>query len=94
MEDFMALTKIPIIIFYKDNIPDKPVTIPAQDSRRVRLAMAREWRDVVNQHSGDMTVIHLSEIGIKRNTHFPFSNLNNTQIADLVSQFIEQKNLQ
>lgn len=33
-------------------------------------------------------------IGIKGNTHFPFLDLNNTQIADLVSQFIEQKNLQ
>lgn len=94
MDDFMALTKIPIIIFYGDNIPDKPVTMPAQDSWRVRLAMAREWRDVVNQHGGDVTVIHLPEMGIKGNTHFPFSDLNNTQIADLVSQFIEQKNLQ
>ncbi|MBQ0369669.1 alpha/beta fold hydrolase [Providencia rettgeri] len=94
IDDFIALTKIPIIIFYGDNIPDKPVTMPAQDSWRVRLAMAREWRDVVNQHGGDVTVIHLPEMGIKGNTHFPFSDLNNTQIADLVSQFIEQKNLQ
>lgn len=94
IDDFMALTKIPIIIFYGDNIPDKPVIMPAQDSWRVRLAMAREWRDVVNQHGGDVTVIHLPEMGIKGNTHFPFSDLNNTQIADLVSQFIEQKNLQ
>ncbi|WP_272660714.1 alpha/beta hydrolase [Providencia sp. PROV150] len=94
IDDFMALTKIPIIIFYGDNIPDKPITMPAQDSWRVRLAMAREWRDVVNQHGGDVTVIHLPEVGIKGNTHFPFSDLNNTQIADLVSQFIEQKNLQ
>lgn len=43
------------------------------------------------QHGGDVTVIHLPEMGIKGNTHFPFSVLNNTQVADLVSQFIEQK---
>ncbi len=43
---------------------------------------------------GDVTVIHLPEMGIKGNTHFPFSDLNNTQLTDLVSQFIEQKNLQ
>lgn len=94
MEQFMALTKIPILIIYGDNIPDKPVAMPAQDSWRVRLAMAREWRDVVNKHGGDVTVTHLPEVGIKGNTHFPFSDLNNVQIADLVSQFLKDKNLQ
>ncbi|PLK97889.1 alpha/beta hydrolase [Klebsiella pneumoniae] len=94
MEQFMALTKIPILIIYGDNIPDKPVAMPAQDSWRVRLAMAREWRDVVNKHGGDVTVTHLPEVGIKGNTHFPFSDLNNVQIADLVNKFIKEKNLQ
>jgi hypothetical protein len=94
MEQFMALTKIPILIIYGDNIPDKPVTMPAQDSWRVRLAMAREWRDVVNKHGGDVTVTHLPEVGIKGNTHFPFSDLNNVQIADLVSKFLKEKDLQ
>jgi len=94
MEQFMALTKIPILIIYGDNIPDKPVAMPAQDSWRVRLAMAREWRDVVNKHGGNVTVTHLPEVGIKGNTHFPFSDLNNVQIADLVSQFLKEKDLQ
>ena len=58
-EQFMALTKIPILIIYGDNIPDKLVAMPAQDSWRVRLAMARKWRDVVNKHGGDVTVTHL-----------------------------------
>lgn len=94
LDKFMALTKIPILIFYGDNIPDKPSAMPAQDSWRVRLAMARQWRDVVNKHGGDVQVIHLPEIGIKGNTHFPFSDLNNVQIADQVSQFLQQKHLQ
>lgn len=94
LAQFMALTKIPILIFYGDNIPQKPVTLPAQDSWRVRLAMARRWRDVVNEHGGDVRVIHLPEIGINGNTHFAFSDLNNVQIADLVSQFLQQKHLQ
>lgn len=94
LDKFMALTKIPILIFYGDNIPDKPSAMPAQDSWRVRLAMARQWRDVVNKHGGDVKVIHLPEIGIKGNTHFAFSDLNNVQIADQVSQFLKQKQLQ
>jgi len=56
--------------------------------------MAREWHDVVNKHGGDVTVTHLPEVGIKGNTRFPFSDLNNVQIADLVSQFLKDKNLQ
>ncbi len=94
LDKFMALTRMPILIIYGDNIPDKPSAMPAQDSWRVRLAMARQWRDVVNKHGGDVKVIHLPEIGITGNTHFPFSDLNNVQIADLVSQFLKEKNLQ
>ncbi|AJI85416.1 alpha/beta hydrolase family protein [Yersinia rochesterensis] len=94
LNQFMALTKIPVLIIYGDNIPDKPTVLPAQDSWRARLAVARQWRDVVNKHGGDVTVIHLPEIGIKGNTHFPFSDLNNVEIADLVSKFLKDKNLQ
>ncbi|EJM11737.1 hypothetical protein PMI21_04970 [Pseudomonas sp. GM18] len=90
---FEALTRIPIVIFYGDNIPAKPVRLPAQDSWRARLEMARLWRDTVNRHGGDVTLIHLPEIGIKGNTHFPFSDLNNVEIADLVSTFLAEKAL-
>jgi len=90
---FEALTRIPILIVYGDNIPDKPVRLPAQDSWRARLEMARLWRDAVNRHGGDVRLVHLPEIGIKGNSHFPFSDLNNVQIADLVSTFLAEKNL-
>ena len=55
--------------------------------------MARLWRDAVNRHGGDVKLIHLPEIGIKGNSHFPFSDLNNIEIADLVSTFLAEKNL-
>lgn len=90
---FEALTRIPIVIFYGDNIPAQPVRLPAQDSWRARLEMARQWRDVVNRHGGDVQLVHLPGIGIKGNTHFPFSDLNNVEIADLVSNFLADKKL-
>lgn len=93
MDQFMAITRIPILILYGDNIPEQPVDLPAQDSWRARLTMARLWRDAVNKHGGDVKLIHLPEIGIKGNTHFPMSDLNNVQIADLVSRFLEEKHL-
>jgi len=93
LPEFMALTKIPIIIFYGDNIPSQPSGNPGQDGWRVRLAMAKLWRDAVNRRGGDVTVVHLPEIGIRGNTHFPFSDLNNVQIADELSQFLSTKKL-
>lgn len=93
LADFMKLTKIPIVIYYGDNIPDKPSANPGEDSWRVRLAMARLWRDAINRRGGDVTVVHLPEVGIRGNTHFPFSDLNSVQIADQLSAFLKAKNL-
>jgi hypothetical protein len=93
LAEFTTLTRIPMIVFYGDNIPAQPTRMPAQDSWRVRLAMSRLWRDTVNKHGGDVTVVHLPEIGIRGNTHFPFSDLNNLQIADLMSKFLADKGL-
>jgi hypothetical protein len=93
LAEFMALTKIPITIFYGDNIPSEPSGNPGQDGWRVRLAMARLWRDAVNRRGGDVTVVHLPEIGIRGNTHFPFSDLNNVRIADELSAFLAAKKL-
>jgi hypothetical protein len=93
LSEFMALTKIPIIIYYGDNIPSQPMANPGQDGWRVRLAMARLWRDAVNSRAGDVTVVHLPEIGVRGNTHFPFSDLNNIQIADALSTFLSAKKL-
>ncbi len=62
-----------------------------EDNWRVRLAMARLWVEAINRHGGDATLVHLPEIGIRGNTHFPFSDLNNVQVADLMSDFLARK---
>lgn len=93
LDDFMKLTRIPIVVYYGDNIPDKPMAAPGQDSWRIRLEMARLWRDTVNRHGGDVTLVHLPELGIRGNTHFAFSDINNAEIADLLSKFLQSKHL-
>lgn len=93
LERFMALTKIPIVIYFGDNIPSEPSSNPGQDNWRVRLAMARLWRDAVNRHGGDVTVVHLPDLGIRGNTHFAFSDTNNLEIANLLSEFLADKHL-
>ena len=93
MADFMKLTKIPISIYYGDFIPEKLDPNPGADGWRARLEMARKWRDTVNKYGGDVEVIHLPEIGVKGNTHFPFSDLNNVEIANLLSKWLKKKGL-
>lgn len=92
-EDFLKLTKIPVIIYYGDYIPARPDPNPGADGWRARLEMAQLWAKAVNRHGGDVTVVHLPEIGIKGNTHFPFSDLNNIEIADLMSKWLKEKGL-
>ncbi|CAN7261093.1 alpha/beta fold hydrolase [Bosea sp. LjRoot9] len=91
--DFQKLTRIPIVIYYGDNFPVEPTTERGQDNWRVRLAMAKLWVAAVNKHGGDARLVHLPEIGIKGNTHFLMSDLNNIAIADQVSKFLAEKKL-
>jgi hypothetical protein len=93
LAEFMLLTKIPIVIYYGDFIPKEQIANAGQDGWRARLEMARKWRDAVNKRGGDVTVVHLPEVGIKGNTHFPFSDLNNLQVADLMSTWLTKKGL-
>ncbi len=93
MSDFKRITRIPIVIFYGDNIPEQPVANVGQDQWRVRLAMTRLWVQAVNRHGGDAALVCLPEIGIRGNTHFPFSDLNNVEIADEMSKFLSAKKL-
>ncbi|WP_372776401.1 alpha/beta fold hydrolase [Mangrovibacterium sp.] len=93
MADFLKLTKIPIVIYYGDNIPDQPSENPGQEQWRAFLEVAKQFRDIVNRHGGDVTLVHLPEIGIKGNTHFLFSDLNNIEIADLMSEWLKSKEL-
>jgi hypothetical protein len=93
LAEFMQLTKIPVVIYYGDYIPDKPMANPGQDQWRVRIDMARLWAQAVNSRGGDVSVVHLPSVGIHGNTHFPFSDLNNLQIADLMCRFLDEKSL-
>ena len=92
-EQFMALTRIPIVIYYGDFILEKPVSAPHQDYWRASLRMARLWAETVNRHGGDVTVVHLPDAGMTGNTHFMFSDQNNVQVADLLSQWLKEKGL-
>ena len=66
---------------------------PAQEQWRASLTMARKWTKAVNDAGGDVTLVVLPEIGIKGNTHFPMSDLNNKEIANLMYDWLVEKEL-
>ncbi|WP_300601006.1 alpha/beta fold hydrolase [Niabella sp.] len=93
LADFEKLTKKPIVIYYGDNIAKEPTSVWNKDHWRSGLEMARLWAAAINKHGGDAKVVHLPDIGIKGNTHFIMSDLNNVQIADLMADWLKEKGL-
>lgn len=92
-DTFKAFTQVPILLIYGDNIPTEPNDIYELDVWRIRLDLARQWAEAVNRRGGDVTLIHLPEIGIKGNTHFPMSDLNNVEVADVISRWLHEKRM-
>ncbi len=93
LADFKRLISIPIIIYYGDYIPRQPTPMQGLDNWRVRRDMAELWAQAARRHGGDVTVVTLPDIGIHGNTHFPFSDLNNIEVADEMSRFLASKGL-
>lgn len=93
LEKFKKLTKMPIIIFYGDYIATKPTDNYGQDQWRGEIKMGRDFAAAINRYGGDAALVHLPEIGIKGNTHFMFADLNNLELADLLSKWLTEKGL-
>ena len=89
----MKITRFPIQMVYGDNIPAGPSLLPGPERWRLRLIYAQQFVDTVNRHGGDAELLHLPTVGVFGNTHFAFSDLNNVQIADLLSQYLKTKGL-
>lgn len=93
MGDFMKLTKIPVIMYFGDYIPDEATNELGAENWRTRLALGRLFVEAINRHGGDATLVELPKIGVYGNTHFPMSDLNNVEIANLLSDWMKEKRL-
>ena len=93
MEEFLRLTKIPILVVFGDNIPEERTEVWGLDNWRVRLHLARAWAETVNRRGGDVTVLSLLDKGLRGNTHFLMSDLNNRDVADILEAWMKEKGL-
>lgn len=92
-EDFDKLTKMPIIIYYGDYIPAEPSENAGMDYWRATMEYGKLFVDCVNKHGGDAKLVFLPDEGIKGNTHFVMSDLNNDVIKEHISKWLSEKNL-
>lgn len=96
LADFMKLTKIPIEIIWADNfpLPGQPASpFPDIEVWQGRYLMSQKFVDLVNAMGGHAHLTHLPEIGIHGNSHFAFADMNNRQIAALLSTWLHQHGL-
>lgn len=91
--DFSALTKIPIRIQYSDHIPTTSSPYVRVQTWVNRVAMGNLMVDAINQNGGDASILHLPDLGIHGNTHFSFADVNNIQIADILSDWLAMHRL-
>jgi hypothetical protein len=92
--EFDRLTKIPIQIVYGDNIEfTTPSPIFGVELWRVTMPIVQKFADAVNRRGGDVTILRLPDVGIHGNTHFPFFDLNNVEVADRMSKYLYEKGL-
>lgn len=92
MNEFLKLTKIPIVLYYGDYIKLGSDNV-GEDKWGTEFAMAKQFVETINRHGGDAALIHLPEIGIKGNSHFLMGEKNNRQLADLMEEWLKEKGL-
>lgn len=90
MEDFLKLTRIPIVLYYGDYIKIGSENV-GEDKWGTEFAMAKQFVEAINRHGGDATLVHLPDIGIKGNSHFLMQEKNNKEILKLALDWLHEK---
>ncbi|MDO5112951.1 MAG: alpha/beta fold hydrolase [Planctomycetia bacterium] len=93
VEAFRKLTRFPILIVWGDHIAKEPSEIFNLDVWRIASTRAKQFVEAVNRHGGDARIVFLPEIGLHGNTHAPFSDRNNREVAALMENFLKEKGL-
>ncbi len=87
LAEFKKLTKFPIQFVWGDNVEKRP-------SYALQFAHNQEFVRILNSYGGRATILRLKEDAkLIGNTHIPFADLNNVQVADLLSQWLKKNGL-
>lgn len=90
---FDALAAVPVQVVYGDNIPAHPVPELPADGRRAQVLASTQFVQTLNRHGGRAEVLHLPDAGLRGNSHFMFSDLNNIEVARQLLRFLQRHGL-
>ena len=93
VEEFKKLTRMPIMVVFGDNIATEPSNVFNSEVWRSSSLRGRQFVEAVNRHGGDARIVFLPDLGMKGNTHIPFADLNNIQVADQLEAWLKDKKL-
>ena len=82
--EFARLTQIPIQLVWGDNLD-------ASTSWTNFYDLSRQFADAVNARGGHVEILKLDDAGLTGNTHIPFADLNNEQVAQLLFRWLDEK---
>jgi pimeloyl-ACP methyl ester carboxylesterase len=86
-QQLATLAKIPLLIVFADHHADAPE--PFRTIWTTSMQQCRDFAAKVHGAGGDITFMHLPEMGIHGNTHMFMLDKNNLQIADLLIDWID-----
>ncbi|MBO9576015.1 MAG: alpha/beta fold hydrolase [Sphingobium sp.] len=86
LDQFKALTRIPMQFVWGDNIATSERWAP-------QFKLCQEFVRIVNAHGGHAEILELPKVGIRGNTHLAFADLNNVAVADQLSAFLKRNKL-
>jgi hypothetical protein len=91
--EYESLARIPIQVVYGDNIPQTPIPDLVADGRRAQVVASKLFAAAIAKQGGNAEILHLPEVGLRGNSHFMFSDLNNAEVADQLSKFLRERKL-
>ncbi len=88
---FLA-AKTPMLFLFGDYIDNGPQDIMSTGFWQTVLKQCRDFAEQYVKDGGVADVIHLPKHNIHGNSHFMFQEMNNKEIADLISEWITKHN--
>jgi hypothetical protein len=85
-EEFERLLTIPMQFVWGDNIEKHTIW-------SAKLEECRQFVELINARGGKAEILMLEDEGLTGNTHMPFADLNNVEVAALLDEFLARHGL-